>query len=376
MKISWRRCSALVPLLVVILLASCSLPVDRPPQAPAVPSKLSPANEVFDIEQEELKVLWPHELGQLTANRRLRDIYCAGRKVVIEAQDGEIHVLNALTGEWEATTVLRDKLSRAPVALGDTLILIVGNTLFAYDTAEDALSEGYNPGFALFTPPQLFRDGLILAGGNGHLAFLTLTADKQTYLASLDGPIFEQPVITGGRLYAAASGDKVIAWDLDNQVELWRWRPPDPSVISTGVAVYDNRVYVGDSRGIVYSLKTDYGQQTWQRMVGAPVTGKLAVVESKLLVFTNKPNVVCLEAGEGRQELWQYAGAKELLAVGKEVVYLLTDDHSVAAVSIETGEERWRDPLPPDCKVVGDPQRPVLYLANSGGSIVALAELD
>ncbi|MHC5033436.1 MAG: outer membrane protein assembly factor BamB family protein, partial [Planctomycetota bacterium] len=136
------------------------------------------------------------------------------------------------------------------------------------------------------------------------------------------------------------------------------------------------RVYVGDSRGIVYSLKTDYGQQTWQRMVGAPVTGKLAVVESKLLVFTNKPNVVCLEAGEGRQELWQYAGAKELLAVGKEVVYLLTDDHSVAAVSIETGEERWRDPLPPDCKVVGDPRRPVLYLANSGGSIVALAELD
>ena len=62
--------------------------------------------------------------------------------------------------------------------------------------------------------------------------------------------------------------------------------------------------------------------------------------------------------------------------IGAEPVSLEWDGDDACQVDPETGEELWREPLPRDCKIAGDPAGPVLYIANSDGSIVALAELD
>lgn len=378
MKIALRRWSAFIPLLTALLAASCIVPETSTTQAraPSGPSKLSPANHTFDLEKEGLKRLWPQELGQLTSNRRLQNIYCAGRLVVVEAADGELHCLDARSGTRKTVVVLRDGLRRAPTAMGNTLFFVVGTSIYAYDTASEELGEPHNPGFALFTSPQVYQDNLVLAGGNGHLALLPVSGSGQQWLASLNGPIYEQPVISGAYLFAAAAGDAVIAWDLEHNRELWRRKPDAPSKFSSGVAVHGGSVYVGDGLGFLYAFQTEYGNPTWKVLLEAPIVGRPEVAGTKLLVLTDLPSLICVELGAERQVLWSYPGARRLLTTGNGTVYVLNEDHSVAALSLDTGQELWSDPLPRDCKIAGDPDRPVLYIANSRGSIVALAELD
>lgn len=372
MKIILRRCCYLVLLLAPVLLASCAVSA---PRAEAPVSKLSPENVFFDVEQEGLKVLWRQELGQRT-DSDLRNIYCSGRMVVVEAEGGEIHCLDSSNGTWKATKVLNDNLMRAPTAMGHVLFLIVRNSLHRFDTVAGSLSKAFDPGFAVFTAPQVYRDSLILAGGNGHLRRLPLGGTGNAWTVSIEGPIFEQPVIADGRLFAAGSHDKVIALQVDDGLVLWRWTPRLPSRLTSGVAVLGDRLFVGDNRGFIYSLRAEHGLVTWKTMVEGPIVGKPEIVGTQLLVFTGKPSLISLDAGGDLRMLWSHDGATELLTTSETVAYVLNEDHSVAALCLETGAEMWRHPLPPDCKITGDAARPALYIAGSNGAIVAFGELD
>jgi outer membrane protein assembly factor BamB len=140
--------------------------------------------------------------------------------------------------------------------------------------------------------------------------------------------------------------------------------------------VYNNsRIFVGDNRGIVYGLTTDFFQNVWQTMLEAPVIGKPEVIGDKLFVFTSEPALVCFSASE-QTKLWKLAGATQLLTVGNRGLYVLSEGNVLSAVSPDTGETIWSDVLPKRCQVIGDPMAPVLYLANGAGSILAVKELD
>ncbi|KPK65804.1 MAG: hypothetical protein AMK73_01950 [Planctomycetes bacterium SM23_32] len=376
-----RTWAAFVPFLAVVLAVSCTVPAAPRESAAragggprAATSKLSPANASFDLEKEGLKLLWPQELGQLTSNRRLRDIYSVEDLVVIEAGDGEVHCLDASTGIWKGTVVLTGALDRPPARLGSQVLFVVHNFIFAYDLATDSLSKPYNPLVALSQAPVVQHGDVFLLGGNGHVVKV-LRDGSQELLVSLDAPIREEPVFAGGRLYASAWGDQVVALEPGSGSELWRWEPGRPSELTSGVAVSGETVFVGDDRGFVYALGTSAAEPLGKIMLGAPVVGRPRVVGPNLLVLTSKPSLVCMATAD-RGILWRYEGAEQLLTVGSRAAYVLTAGRSVAAVALEDGKELWSEPLPRGCKVKGDPDRPVLYLADTAGSIAALAELD
>ena len=373
MRIAGHRSLVLLCAAAALTLASCAGQPER--DGPGVGSKLSPDNHVFDVENQGLKLLWPYELGRLTGTRALRTIYIAGRFVIVEAEGGEIHCLDAQTGEWKATTVLGRQLQVPPTAIGDKLVFVVRNSIVIYDTVTRKTSRPYRPGFALTAAPLLQGSGLLLAGGDGNLARLSLTDARQQWLASLRGPIREQPIVAGGRLFAVSPAG-VLAWDLAQGTMLGTWAPQPPSKLSSGLAVVAGSLYVGDSRGLLYALDPGLPAAVWQRMLGAPVIGTPTAAGTRLLVLTSEPNLICIDAVGERKELWRVQGVVKLLTLGKDRAYTLNDDGSIAALSLETGKELWRDPLPADCTVVGSRNRPAFYIANPRGSVVGFAELD
>jgi hypothetical protein len=379
MKSPLRRWSVLVLLLPVVWLVSCTVPTARPEATrhPMGQSKLLAAEERLELQDWGLKVLWPQNLGQLTASRPLRDIFSAGKFVVVEADKGEIHCINSGSGVWKATAILRDSLERPPTAFGDRLYLVVDDQLFTFDTASDQLSAGIDPGFPLSTAPLTYKDKIVLVGTNGFLALLPMAGGEQRWLASLGGPIFEQPVFDGDVLYASSPvGNMVLAWGFSKDHWLWQWSPREPARVSSGVGVAGGLAYVGDELGFIHALKTDTGEEAWKMMLAAPVVGKVTVAGTKVLVLTNKPSMVCLSAADRGQALWHCDGVVKVLTVGKQVAYVLKDNHSVAAVNLETGKENWSDPLPAHCKIAGDANAPAFYIATPQGSIQAFKELD
>ncbi len=380
MKILPRRWSAFALLLPVLLLSSCTLPAHPKQAQPAAPpSRLLSAaqsQDYMELQDWHLKRLWAQDLGQLTASRPLVEIFSAGKYVVVEADKGEIHCIDAATGVWKATAVLGDNLERAPRAVDDKLYLIVRDDVFAFDAATGKLGEGYDPQFAMSTAPLVYKEDLILVGTNGFLALLPMAGGQVKWLASLGGPIFVQPVLVGDALYATSSdSDVALAWDLAKGRELWRWRPSRPAYVSSGVTVQGQSIYVGDSLGFIHALKDTDGQEIWKMMLEAPIEGRLTNAGPLTLILTNKPSLVCLD-GKKRQVLWHCDGVKQVLTMGKQAIYVLKDEHTIAAVDLETGKETWSDTLPPDAKIAGDSAASVLYIGTSGGSIYAFKELD
>ena len=373
MKSTLRRYLVCTPVLAVLLLASCVGPWG--PRGTGVPAfKLSPANDVFDLEKEGLKVLWRQELGQHTASR-LKDIYCAGNIVVVETTDDSIHCLDSSKGKWKAGKHLRDGLFRAPVARGETLFLVVANSLYGFDTVSGKLSESFNPRMSVASTPLVHGEGVVLAGTEGDLVWVLPATGEAARMTSIEGPIWEQPVVSGGVLFAAAH--EVIALSLEDNLELWRWEPSEPSELSSGLTVHQDSLYVGGIRGYVYALDASSGRDKWKTMANASIVGQPRIAGSKLLVLTAKPSLLCLATGTDEpQKLWKYDGPQKVLAAGAKFLYVLNDDCSVAALSLEDGREMWRHPLPQDCKITGDGARAAFYVANSEGSIVALGELD
>lgn len=375
MKIALRRRLAFVSLLPGLAFAACCVPAGRPASASA--SALTPANHVFEVEKMGLKHLWSQELGQLTASAPLVDIYCAGRYVVVAVDKGEVHCIDSVKGTWLATSVLIDAPERLPAASGEQLFLVVRDKIYTFDVPKGMLSNGYDPQFGLSAAPVVYSGDLILSGTNGYMATLPIGGLDQTHLTSLRGAIFYPPVVVGNRFYVTSTvSDTLMAWDMEGKRELWEWQAEKPSLISSSVAVGEGSAYVGDNRGFLYALTAEYGQQAWKTMLEAPIVGEPRIVDSKLLVLTDKPSLVCLQAGGDRQVLWTYPGAVRILTTSKSVAYVLNKDSSMAGVSLETGKELWYDPLPPDTKAAGDPERPVFYIANSGGSIAAFQELQ
>jgi len=379
MKLVPHRGPACLALLAVFLLVSCRAPSAAMGGRPASGEyALCPANVVFDLEREGLKVAWRQELGASPASP-LVAIYSVADYLVAEAAGGQVHVFDAADyGKWKAGAGLPGRLDVPPAALGSRLFLTVKNRIFSLDVAGGKLidPDGARAGMAVSVAPLVYQDALILAGAGGDVARHTIADNQRVWIRSVEGAILDRPVIDSGTVYASAQRDRVIALDLKDGQELWQLKPAPPARLSSGVAVYGKTCYVGDNLGTLYGLNAEFGNVVWTQSLSAPVVGAPKVVGDKVLVFTNLPRVTCLRGDAGPEPLWTFDGAVQLVTSGPELAYFLTDDNAIAAVTLEDGKELWRDPLPEGTLVAGSTRRPEFYIADAAGSIVAIAELE
>ncbi len=372
MRIASRRWPACLLLMGAALLMSLGAGL-APPADASESSMLDPANPVFDLEDQGLKPLWVAELGRIS-EPRLKALYPVDGWLVAETPTGEVHVLDARRGTWKNMQVFARGLKFSPIADGDRMLVVSASRLYPFDPATGQVGEGHRLAAPPFAPPRLWRDTIIVPTGNGLLTRLSRPDYRRIWLSSIRGPIWHQPTMVGGRVFASAS--EVICVQAEDGLELWRWEPRRPARLNSGIAVHEGRVYVGDNLGDLYALGAEFGDLRWQKSLGAPIVGRPRVVEDRLLVFTSKPAAYCVSLEDEREVLWSYEGATELVTAGRERLYLRTDDNGIAAVSADRGEELWKDVLPADCLVSGDPERAVFYVANRQGTIAAFEELD
>ena len=384
MRVSLRRWSAPASLVAVLMLASCAwMPCHEAcsPEmaggegAPAA-SRLAPTNARFELDDMGLKHLWSQELGQLGSTAQVRNVTVTGQYLVVEAEGGEIHAFDATWGDQKAVTFLRDSLRQPPTASGGTLFFAVGQNIHSYDVATDKLSEPHRPGIPISAPLLLHGQDLVMAGSNGHLMSMPVGGRDHILLTSVEGAIIAPLVLKGSTVYAVGNEDEVVAWDLDHNGPLWYWAPPAPGRLSSGLALHRDSVYVGDSLGYIYAVGAQLPKLPWKMLAEAPVVGQPTVAGDKLLVLTNKPSVMCLDLAAGRELAWKLDDVVSVVATSAQLAYVLTEDNVLMAVSLETGETAWADPLPADCVVAGDAAKPAFYITNSHGSIVGLAEFE
>ena len=148
-------------------------------------------------------------------------------------------------------------------------------------------------------------------------------------------------------------------------------------------AVADGRVYAAAVGGGVRAFDLQTGKQVWQYKSDLRLSGGPGAGQGLVIVGTLDGQVIALDAASGAEK-WQVKVPNEVIAapaVGQGMVFVRSNDGRISALAAETGERRWfwTNELPSltvrgNAPVVLGPG--VVFAGSDDGTVTALAAND
>lgn len=154
------------------------------------------------------------------------------------------------------------------------------------------------------------------------------------------------PAIADGRVYAAALGGGVSAFDLSTGSSVWQ--QPSELPLSSSPGVGDGLVVVGSLEGDVVALDAATGAPKWTAKVGTEVLAAPAIGQGMVLVRSIDGRVTAFDETSGeRRWFWEKetptlavrGNAGPVLAPG--FVFVGNDDGTLSALSLTGGRLLW-----------------------------------
>ncbi|HEX8819155.1 MAG TPA: PQQ-binding-like beta-propeller repeat protein [Archangium sp.] len=139
-----------------------------------------------------------------------------------------------------------------------------------------------------------------------------------------------------------------------------------------GLVPLENGVLVGNEAGRLLRLKLQ-GESPWQVELGREVAARPTVSGDSVIVGTVGGTLVSLALGDGT-ERWRLTGQPPVLTPlvsDSSSVYVVAPDGSVRAHAVDSGEVRWKRPLPSGAPRP-DATRPLPAPVLAGGLVVVV----
>lgn len=167
-----------------------------------------------------------------------------------------------------------------------------------------------------------------------------------------------RPAWQDSRVYAADRRGTVKALDLSNGEEKWKADLSEktgllsanrPALLSGGVSVAGNHVYVGSERAKMFALNADDGSQVWETPVAGEVTSHPVISDGVVLVHTSNGMLQALNEADGAVK-WTVNLDMPALSVRGEsapatafgAAIVGGDNGRVSAVLINQGQLIWQ----------------------------------
>lgn len=165
--------------------------------------------------------------------------------------------------------------------------------------------------------------------------------------------IRQGPSIADGRVYAAAIGGGVHAFDLQTGAAQWHFDPKpakdQPKLqLSGGPGAGEGLVVVGGLNGEVIALDASNGAEKWRAKVGNEVIASPVIGNGMVFVRSNDGRLTAFDAASGERR-WFWVRELPSLSVrgndapvlGPGAVFVGNDDGTVAALSMQDGTLVW-----------------------------------
>ncbi len=156
-------------------------------------------------------------------------------------------------------------------------------------------------------------------------------------------PVNSRIAVAGNRLFVVS--DKALhALDTETGESVWATEPtPDPSILSSGMQVAEETVFVFGSLYLVaFDAKT--GKQRWRFTTGLETEGSPAVTDGVAYVGSNDTYVYALDAKTGERK-WRYKTGDQVSCnpvVTDGVVYAASEDGHLYTFDAKTGKNHWK----------------------------------
>ncbi len=337
---------------------------------------------------ESLQQEWEVDLGGVAI---FNGVIVSGGTAYLTTENGELHALDAETGESRWTFTGGSMLRSTPAGTEEHVYLGGGNdtTLYALDPATGEVDWTYDTGDELlvYSTPTVV-DGIVyvstgLGAGNGGFVHAVDAATGERIWRGEVGPqIFFGPTVAEGTVVAASREDHTVR-AFDAATGEVRWTHQDDNTFLSMPAIADGTVYLGTSSpdftsGSVLALDLATGDELWEATGHGDTQGNSPVVYGDLVVLGSHSHasVSAYDRATGEQVWTHGVGAPVTIAqavTASGVVFGGSQDSRAWALDASTGELLWeqgRDASVLTAPAVADG---MVYIADNDGVLTAFS---
>lgn len=199
-----------------------------------------------------------------------------------------------------------------------------------------------------------------IGSDNGRAYGLQKKSAVEDWTFRTQGGIKASPIVGGGAVFLGSSDGSVYRFTgRTGFVKGSSWEFKTGARIVADPVLFSRWVLVGSTDYKLYCLEMQDGTVFWSFPAEAPI-------EETPVVFNYRPNQefayavavrrtthseertlfsVKMSGKEAGQEAWRRAGVRKVVSMGKSLLYALSEDRSLLALDILTGEEKFRIPL-------------------------------
>ncbi len=132
------------------------------------------------------------------------------------------------------------------------------------------------------------------------------------------------PAISDGKLYTANANGMVYAFDLAKGKK--QWQQEFALVISGGVGINDQSLFIGSSKGEMLALARNDGAEQWRTTLSSEVLAPPVATANQVIVRCVDGNVYALDVENG-QRLWSYQSGIPSLTLRGDGTPVITNDN-------------------------------------------------
>ena len=216
---------------------------------------------------------------------------------------GNLRWYRSLTGDYPSISN-QVGMAASPILVDGKLIVPMDNSgdsfVAAIDTehGKNLWKTSRDRDINWATPTTLYKDGqtqILLAGRSGLVAY-DLSTGKEVWKLD-DGSSIPSPTVTDGMLVMPA-GQLVVAKVGPKGIQSEAWKTAKMQAGTASPLVYQDRVYVASSSGIVRCAELATGKILWNERVKGPFSASPIAADDKIFILNEEGTLTVMQAGD------------------------------------------------------------------------------
>jgi len=262
---------------------------------------------------------------------------------------------------------VRFPLTSAPIVVAGTIYTLDANhtvSAFDADTGERRWRSDIRH---LDEEDRVIGGGIsysrgVLYASNGYNELLGLNplSGKILWRKTLPAPARAAPTIMDGRIFVMTLDNRILAYDAEDQQSLWEFVGVSEAAGLVGAAspaVNREIVIPAFSSGELFALRVQNGAVAWAESLASvrPASGMASIADIRGLPVIDKGiviaisfsgRIVAIDARSGARVWSREIGGTETPWVSGNMVYVMSSDNALVALSRDKGIIRWVKQLP------------------------------
>lgn len=339
------------------------------PLAAAGPDDFLSSSALYDA---GLVRFWQLELP-LAPGQSITDAYRVDDQLYLATGDGYVHAIHAFTGtlRWVREVTTGGYRIRRPCHAGDRVIFVTTPMVYQFNRYYGDPVMAFGLRFPSASAPVADDEKYYFGGLNHRFYAFRLDDDFDAWRAGVRAPVVSRGALLNSTLFMASMEGRVYACTAANKRLHWQSAPMGP--VSADLVADENGVYVASQDQSLYLLDLDYGEVRWRARFGSPLFERPFVTRNVAFQASEYDGLVAIETaviGVDERIRWRFPAGRGALTADKQYVYVLTNQDTIAQVSIDKGQ-LVRE-VPASGMTLGMPatDETAVYLASPDGRVL------